>query len=74
MRQLLELRSYLLNEGQQRLLVVLPLERKFTFMGELVTAQENGQLKAVGVQVAEVIHTCRCSPPVRKQFTALLIS
>lgn len=51
--------SYLLNEGQQRLLVVLPLERKFTFMGKLVTAQEDGQLKAVGVQVAEVVHTCR---------------
>lgn len=68
----LELRSYLLDEGQQRLLVVLPLERKFTFMGKLVAAQEDGQLEAVGVQVAEVVHTCRGSPQVRKRFTALL--
>lgn len=27
-------------------------------MGKLVTAQEDGQLEAVGVQVAEVVHTC----------------
>lgn len=27
-------------------------------MGKLVAAQEDGQLKAVGVQVAEVVHTC----------------
>lgn len=51
--------TYLLDEGQQSLFVVLPLERKFTFMGKLVTAQEDGQLEAVGVQVAEVVHTCR---------------
>lgn len=28
-------------------------------MRELITAQENGQLQTVGVQVAKVIHTCR---------------
>lgn len=28
-------------------------------MGELITAQEDGQLKAVGVQIAEVVHTWR---------------
>ncbi len=50
--------SHLFNEGQQSLAVVLPLERQFTFMGKLVTAQEDGELKAVGVQVAEVVHTC----------------
>lgn len=63
--------SYLLDEGQQGLFVVLPLQRKFTFMGKLVAAQEDGQLEAVGVQVAEVVHTCRGSPEVRKCFTAL---
>lgn len=51
--------SHLFNEGQQSLTVVLPLKSKFTFMRKLVTAQEDGQLKAVGVQVAEVIHTYR---------------
>lgn len=50
--------SHLLYEGQQSLTVVLPLQRQLTLMGKLVTAQEDGKLKAVGVQVAEVIHTC----------------
>ena len=50
--------SYLFNEGQQSLAVVLPLKRKFTLMRKLVTAQEDGELEAVGVQVAEVVHTC----------------
>jgi len=27
-------------------------------VGKLVTAQEDGELEAVGVQVAEVVHTC----------------
>lgn len=50
--------SHLFNKGQQRLAVFLPLQWKFTFMRKLVTPQEDGQLKTVGVQVAEVIHTC----------------
>lgn len=57
----------MLDEGQQRLLVVLPLEREFAFVGKLVAAQEDGQLKAVGVQVAEVVHTCRPTPQVRER-------
>lgn len=50
--------SHLFNKGQQSLAVVLPLKRKFAFMGKLVAAQEDGEFEAVGVQVAEVIHTC----------------
>ena len=48
----------LFYEGQQRFAVDLPLSRKFTLMRKLVAAQEDGELKTVGVQVAEVIHTC----------------
>lgn len=51
--------THLLHEGEQRLLVVLPLLLQLTLMGEFVTAQVNGELQAVGVQVAEVIHTCK---------------
>lgn len=51
--------THLLHEGEQRLLIVLPLLLQLTLMGELVTAQVNGELQAVGVQVAEVIHTCK---------------
>ena len=49
---------HLFNEGEQRFTVALPLFRKFTLVRKLVTAQEDGELKTVGVQVAEVIHTC----------------
>lgn len=50
--------SYLFHETQQRLAVVLPLQRQLALMRELVAAQEDGELEAVGVQVAEVVHTC----------------
>jgi len=50
---------HLLYEGQQRLAVVLPLFGEVVLVGELVAAQEDAELKAVGVQVAEVVHTCR---------------
>lgn len=64
--------SHLFDEGQQSLAVALPLERKFTFMWKLVTAQEDGQLKAVGVQVAEVIHTCERGSQVEDKECRLL--
>lgn len=48
--------SYLLHEGQKRLSVVLPFLRQFALVGELVTAEEDRNLKAVGVQIAKVIH------------------
>lgn len=50
--------AYLLYEGQKRLSVVLPLLRKLALMGEFITAQEDGNLKTVCVQVAEIIHAC----------------
>lgn len=47
---------YLLHEDKKRLAIVLPLLRQFAFMGEFVTAHVHRQLKAIGVQIAEVIH------------------
>lgn len=51
--------SYLLHEDKKRLAVVLPLLRQLTLMREFVTAHVHRQLKAVGVQIAEIIHTCQ---------------
>lgn len=53
------MQTYLLHVNEQRLLVVLPLNWKFTGMRELIAGQLHRHLKAVGVQVTEVIHTCR---------------
>lgn len=53
------MQTYLLHVNQQRLLVVLPLDGKFTGMRELITGQLHCDLEAVSVQVTEVIHTCR---------------
>lgn len=53
-----ELQTDLLHVNQQGLLVVLPLDGKLTGMRELVTGQLHRHLKAVGVQVTEVVHTC----------------
>lgn len=50
---------YLLHEDKKRLAIVLPLLRKFALMREFVTTHIHRQLKAVGVQVAEIIHTCQ---------------
>lgn len=47
----------LLHEDEHRFSVLLPLVRQLALMRELITAQEYGQLKTVGVQVAEIIHT-----------------
>lgn len=47
----------LLHEGEHCLSVLLPLVCQVALMRELITAQEYGQLKTVGVQVAEIIHT-----------------
>ncbi len=47
----------LLHEDEHCLSVLLPLMRQLILMRELITSQEYGQLKTVGVQVAEVIHT-----------------
>lgn len=49
--------SHLLHEGEQSLLVVLPLSGQLTLMRELITAQVDGELQAVGVQVAEVVNS-----------------
>ena len=46
----------LLHEGQHGLSVLLPLVRQLALVRELITAQEDGQLQTVGVQVAEVVH------------------
>lgn len=51
--------QYLLHEDKQRLAIVLPLLRQLALMREFVTAHVHRQLKAVGVQVAEIVHTCR---------------
>lgn len=58
---------HLLHEGEQGFLVVLPFSRQLALMGELVAAQVDGELQAVGVQVTEVIdgwweQTVRQSP------------
>lgn len=50
---------YLLHVNQQRLLIVLPLNGEFTNMRKLITGQLHCHLEAVGVQVTEVVHTCR---------------
>ena len=50
---------YLLHEDEKRLAIVLPLLRQLALMREFVTAHIHRQLKAVGVQVAEIIHTCQ---------------
>lgn len=50
---------YLFHEDKKRLAIVLPLFRQLTLMREFVTAHIHGQLKAVGVQIAEIIHTCQ---------------
>lgn len=47
----------LLHEDEHSFSVLLPLLCQLTLMRELITAQEYGQLKAVGVKVAEIIHT-----------------
>ncbi len=46
----------LLNESQQSLAVVFPLRWQFALVRKLVAPKKDGNLKAVGVQVAEVIH------------------
>lgn len=48
----------LLHVNQQRLLVVLPLDGKLAGVRELVTGQLHRHLKAVVVQVTEVVHAC----------------
>lgn len=58
-KQVLKIRLLdLLHVHQQRLLVVLPLHRKLAGVGELIAGQLHRHLEAVGVQVAEVVHTC----------------
>lgn len=51
--------EYLFHENNQGLAVVLPFLWQLTFVGILVTANIDGELKAVGVQVAEVIDACQ---------------
>lgn len=60
--------TYLLHEGEQRLLVVLPLLLQLALVGELVAAQVDGELQAVGVQVAEVIQACKTNSQVPTQL------
>lgn len=50
---------YLLHEYKQRLAIVLPLLRQLTLMRKFVTTHIHRQLKAIGVQIAEIIHTCQ---------------
>lgn len=47
----------LLHEYEHSFSVLLPLVCQVTVMRELIAAQEYGQLKTVGVQVAEITHT-----------------
>lgn len=49
----------LFHINQQRLLVILPLDGKLADVWELIAGKLHGDFKAVGVQVTEVIHTCR---------------
>lgn len=55
----IEQRPDLLHINQQRLSVVLPLDRKLAGVRKFITGQLDGHLKTVGVQVAEIIHTCK---------------
>lgn len=50
---------YLLHEDKERLTIVLPLLRQLALMREFVTTHIHRQFKAVGVQIAEIIHTCQ---------------
>lgn len=49
----------LLYIEQKRLLVILPFNRKLTGMREFIARQLYSYLKAIRVQVAEVIHACK---------------
>lgn len=51
--------EYLFHENNQGLAVVFPLFGQLALVGILVTANIDGELKAVGVQVAEVIDACQ---------------
>lgn len=51
--------KYLLHKNDQGFPVVLPFFRQLALMGIFVTAHVDGQLKAVCVQVAEVIYACQ---------------
>ena len=59
---------YLLHEDQQRFTVVLPLLWQLSLMGEFVAAHKHGQLKAVCMQVAKVIHTCQLRRTIFSQL------
>ena len=50
--------AYLPNVVVEGVLVVLPVLRKLCCWRELITAQLQGDLKTVGGQVVEVLHTC----------------
>ena len=50
---------YLLHENKKRLAIVLPLLRQLALMREFVTTNIHRKLKAVGVQIAKIIHTCQ---------------
>lgn len=50
---------YLLHEYKKRLAIVLPLLRQVTLMRKFVTTHIHRQLKAICVQIAEIIHTCQ---------------
>lgn len=51
--------DYLFHKHNQGLAVVLPLLGQLALVGILVTANIDGELKAVCVQVAEVIDACQ---------------
>lgn len=51
--------EYLFHKNDQGLAVVLPLLGQLTLVGIFVTANIDGELKAVRVQVAEVIDACQ---------------
>lgn len=50
---------YLLHENKKRFAIVLPLLRQLVLVRKFVTTHIHRQLKAVGVQIAKIIHTCQ---------------
>lgn len=57
----------LLHVQQERLFVVVPLDRKLTGMWELITGQFYSYFETIRVKVTEVIHTCKAKIKYKNQ-------
>lgn len=50
--------EYLLDVVDQRVAVLLPVGLQRVLIGELVTTELQGDLKAVAAEVVEILHPC----------------